>query len=76
METFLARYLAGTANIEDIHTAIGQWQDHTEGNHFSFDPMPELHDWLGLLPSEYQILYDNEWKFARYLIHLKNARAG
>jgi hypothetical protein len=65
MKTFLARYLAGEANIEDIHAAIDQW---------SFHRTPELHEWLGLLPSEYQIFYDNEWKFARYLIHLKNAK--
>ena len=69
---FLIRYLHGNAGIEEIHTDIERWQEHVEGIGYSFDPGPELHDWLGLLPSEYQMFRDNEWKFVRYLDHLKN----
>jgi hypothetical protein len=63
---FLIRYLNGDARIEEIHSDIDRW--NTE----PISDAPELHEFLGLTPSEYQIFVENEWKFVRYLDHLKH----
>jgi hypothetical protein len=62
---FLTRYLYGSAGIEEIHNDIDRWHSEPIPN------APELHEFLGLTPAEYAILVENEWKFVRYLDHLK-----
>ena len=67
---FMTRYLHGSAGIEEIHDDIDRWHDMS--NDHTFTSPPDLHDYLGLMPSEYQMFVENEWKFVRYLDHLKN----
>jgi len=63
-ESFLTRYLQGAACIEEIDDAIEAW--HEGGSKL------ELHEFLGLMKSEYAIYVENQWKFVRYLFHLRN----
>jgi hypothetical protein len=63
---FMIRYLYGNAGIEEIHNDIDRW--HNE----PITDAPELHDFLGLWPAEYAMFVEHEWKFVRYLDHLKN----
>ena len=74
----MVRYLHGNAGIEEIHNDIERWHEPptplTGPDDFYFPPLP-LHEFLGLTEAEYQIFVENEWKFVRYLDHLKNDRS-
>jgi hypothetical protein len=79
---FLTRYLHGDAGIEEIHKDIERWHLYTDAQEPNVcvgllpEPDPSIYKWLGLLPSEYKMFLENEWKFVRYLHHLKAGNAG
>ena len=61
---FMTRYLYGSAGIEEINNDIDRWH--------AGESSVELHEFLGLTHSEYVIFVEHEWKFVRYLDHLKH----
>ena len=75
LSPFLTRYLYENAGIEEIHDDIERWSTDPNPQRQPMDfyfPSTELHEFLGLTKAEYQIFVENEWKFVRYLDHLKN----
>jgi hypothetical protein len=60
-KTFYDQFMEG-ADFELVHECIRQLQMPTDDL-----PSIPLHERLGLLPSEYRMLVDNESKFQRYL---------
>ena len=64
---FFAKYMNGSANVNDIDEHIDHWHKHEK-------PDTELHDYLGLTRSEYMILVENPDKFKQYLYYLRKDR--